>query len=99
MVNLWCKSTLLSLIFWIFQNIQRQKKNRIGGVLVSVLTSNAVDRGFEPRSGQTKDYPIGICCFSAKHKASRRKSKHWFARIQNNVSEWGDMSIRGLLFQ
>ena len=30
--------------------------NRIGGVMVSVLTSSAVDRGFEPRSGQTKDY-------------------------------------------
>ena len=30
--------------------------NRIGGVMVSVLTSSAVDRGFEPRSDQTKDY-------------------------------------------
>jgi hypothetical protein len=28
-----------------------------------------------------------------------RKSKDWLARNQNNVSEWGDMSIRGLLFQ
>ena len=24
-------------------------------------------RGFEPRSGQTKDYKIGMWCFSAKH--------------------------------
>ena len=48
--------------------------NRIGGVTVSVLTSSAVDRGFEPRSGQTKYYQIGICCFSAKHAALRRKS-------------------------
>ena len=30
--------------------------NRIGGVMVSVLASGTVDRGFEPRSGQTKDY-------------------------------------------
>ena len=30
--------------------------NRIGGVMVRVLASNAVDRGFEPLSGQTKDY-------------------------------------------
>ena len=30
--------------------------NRIGGVMISVLASSAVDRGFEPRSGQTKDY-------------------------------------------
>jgi len=37
--------------------------NRIGGVIVSVLASSEVDRGFEPQSGQTKDYKIGICCF------------------------------------
>ena len=74
--------------------------NRIGGVMVSVLISSAVDRGFEPRSGQTKDYEIGICCFSAKHTALRRKSKDWLARNQDNVFELGDMSIRrGLLFQ
>ena len=30
--------------------------NRIGGVRDSVLASSAVDRGFEPRSGQTKEY-------------------------------------------
>ena len=73
--------------------------NRIGGVMVSVLASSAVDRGFEPRSGQTKNYKIGICCFSAKHAALRRKSKDWLVRNQNNVSEWGDISIRGVLFQ
>ena len=28
-----------------------------------------------------------------------RKSKDWLDRNQDNVSEWGDMSIRGLLFQ
>ena len=67
--------------------------------MVSVLTSSAVDRGFEPRSGQTKDYKIGVCCFSAKHAALRRKSNDWLARNQNNVSESGDMSIRALLFQ
>jgi hypothetical protein len=38
------------------------------------------------RSGQTKDYQIGMCCFSAKHAALRRKSKDWLARNQNNVS-------------
>jgi hypothetical protein len=67
--------------------------------MVIVLTLSAVDRGFESRSGQTKDYAIGICCFSAKHVALRRKSKDWLARNQNNVSEWSDMSTRGLLFQ
>jgi hypothetical protein len=49
--------------------------NRIGGVMVSVLASSVVDRGFEPRSGQTKDNKIGICCFSGKHAVLRRKSK------------------------
>ena len=50
-------------------------------------------------TGQTKDYRIGICCFSAKHTALRRKSKDWLAWNQDNVSEWGNMSTRGLLFQ
>ena len=67
--------------------------------MVSMLTSIAVDRGFEPRSGQTNDYKIGICCFSAKHAALRRKSKDWMARNQNNVPEWSDMFPRGLLLQ
>jgi hypothetical protein len=67
--------------------------------MVRWLVSNAVARGFEPRSGQTKDYEIGICCISAKNAALRRKSKDWLARNQENVSEWSDMSICGLLFQ
>ena len=73
--------------------------NGIGGVMVNVLAFSMVDRGFEPRSSQTKDYKIGICCFSAMHEVLRRKNKDWFARNQDNVSEWSDMSIRGLLFQ
>ena len=67
--------------------------------MVSVLASSAVDRRFKSRSGQAKDYKIGICYFFAKHAALRSKSKDWLARNQNNVSEWGDMSLRGLLFQ
>ena len=43
--------------------------------MVRVFTSSAVDRVFEPRSGQRKDYKIGICCFSAKQAALRRKSR------------------------
>jgi hypothetical protein len=67
--------------------------------MVSMLASRAVDRSFEPRSGQIKDYKIGIYCFSAKHTALSRKSKDLMARNQENVSEWGDMSIRWMLFQ
>ena len=70
-----------------------------GGVMVGLLPLSEVDRGFEPWSGQTKHYQIGICCFSAKHAALRRKRKDWLARNQDNVSEWDDMSIHGLLFQ
>jgi hypothetical protein len=61
--------------------------------MVSVLASSPVDRGFEARSGQTKDYKIGICSFFAKHVALRRKRNDWLARNQNNVSEWSDMSV------
>jgi len=43
--------------------------------IVSVLASSVVDHGFKSWSGQTKGYRIGICCFSAKHTALRRKSK------------------------
>ena len=67
--------------------------NRIGGVIVSVLASSAVDHGFEPRSGQTKDYKIDICCFPAKHAALRIKSIDCLAQNQYNLS------TRGLLFQ
>ena len=67
--------------------------------MVSVLASSVVDRGFEPWSGQNKDYEISICCFSAKLAALRRKSKDGLTWIQNNVSEWSDMSTRGLLLQ
>ena len=51
--------------------------NNIDGVIVSVLSSSAVDRGFEPRSDQTKDYKIGIFCFSAKQAALRKKGRDW----------------------
>ena len=55
--------------------------------MVSVLASSAVDRGFELRLGQTKDYNIGICCFSAKHAALWKNSKDWLAGNQDHVSE------------
>ena len=67
--------------------------------MVIVLASSVTDRELESRSGQTKDFKIGICCFSAKHAALRRKNKDWLARNHDNVCEWADMSIRGLLFQ
>jgi hypothetical protein len=43
--------------------------------MVSVLTSSAIDCGYEPGLGQTKEYKIGICCLSAKNASLRRTSK------------------------
>jgi hypothetical protein len=38
-------------------------------------------------SGQTKDYQIGICCFSTMHAALSRKSKDCLAQNQDNLVE------------
>ena len=69
----------------------------LGHTLLYELCLILIDREFEPRSDQTKDYKIGFCFFSSKHAALRNKSNDWLDRNQNNVSEWSDMSIRGLL--
>jgi len=68
-------------------------------IMVSMLDSIAVYRGFEPQSGQTKNNKIDFYCFSAKHVAFRRKSKDWLTWNQNNMSKWNNMSTRGQLFQ
>jgi hypothetical protein len=41
------------------------RKSCIGSLMVSVLASSAVERGFTPWSGQTTENKIGISCFSA----------------------------------
>jgi hypothetical protein len=56
---------LLSYCDKVYSRGNINQKHCIGGVMVSVLASSAVYRGFELRSGQTKDYKIGNCCFSA----------------------------------
>jgi hypothetical protein len=75
------KGGLLSYCGKVYSHGNIDQKHRIGGVMVNMLASSAVDHGFEPRSGQTKDYEIGICCFSAKHAALRRKSKDPTQRV------------------
>jgi len=44
---------------------------------------SVVDCGFKPQFGETNDYEIGICCFSAKHAAwrSRRKTSWLWIRL------------------
>ena len=56
---------------------------------MSKLALSVIGCGFESRSGQTKDYKIGIFYFSANHAALRRKSKDWLAQNQDNVSRVG----------
>jgi len=67
--------------------------SRISGVMVSVLTLSAVDHGFKVRSGQTIHYKLGICCFSTKHTALRRKRKDWLGRNQDNVFQIGSTCL------
>jgi hypothetical protein len=47
--------------------------------MVSVFTSSAVDRGFEPKT------KIGICCFSVMHTPLRSKSKDWLAQNRDRI--------------
>ena len=51
--------------------------------MVNMFTSSAVDSEFKSWLGQTKDYKIGSCCFSAIHAVFRGKSKDWLAVNQN----------------
>ena len=66
---------------------------------LAFLTWSAVDHEFDLRSGQAKDYQLGICCVCAKHSALRGKSKDLLARDQDNMSEWSNMSICRLVVQ
>ena len=60
-VMLWLIILLANIVYLLsFQN-------RIDSVMISMLGWSMVDRGFGPRSGQIKDYQIGVCCFSTKN--------------------------------
>ena len=53
-------------------------------------------------SGRVKPKTIQLICVASSLRTLfyvGRKSKDWLARNQDNVSEWGAISIRGLLFQ
>jgi len=55
--------------------------------MVQWLSCSPVDHSYEPWSSQTKDYKIGIRCFSAKHGVLSSKSKDWLTQNQDNVPE------------
>jgi hypothetical protein len=63
----------------------RVVNNSIGGVVVSALAAGTVDRGFEFRASQTKDYKIYICCFSVMYAGLL--NKNWLIRIPDDVPE------------
>jgi hypothetical protein len=51
---------LLSYCDKVYSRVNINQKHRIDGVMVSVLASSAVDRGFELRSGQTGENKLII---------------------------------------
>ena len=55
--------------------------NRIYVVMVGVIGSNVIDRGFESRSKTMKLVP-DICCFIAKHAILKRTSKDGWLGIR-----------------
>jgi hypothetical protein len=55
--------------------------NCISAVMVNMLAWSVVDCGVKPRSGQSKNFKIGISC----------SMLDW---IQDSVSEWSDMSTK-----
>jgi hypothetical protein len=80
--------------------IDRFKKKKIFSIKAYILCLHLdFKEGVIDCTSETKDYKIGICCFSAKNAPLRRKSKDLMARNQNNGSEWGHISIHRLLFQ
>jgi len=79
--------TFFKLCFILTFGTTKLQNNRISGIIVSVLALSVVDCGFEPCSDETKEYTIGICCFSTKHAPLRNKSQDWLARNQNNMFE------------
>jgi hypothetical protein len=84
----------ISLIYILYVKSQTWVivKRQLSHVYIMAWTSQWND-------DEVRDNEIDICCLSAKHAALRRESKDWLAWNQDNVSELGDMSIRGLLFQ
>jgi len=49
---------------------------------VCMFVSSAVDREFDPRSGETKHFKTCIGCFSVRYAAWRSKNDDWMAPSQ-----------------
>jgi hypothetical protein len=60
--NKWTSVPQTLVLTW--TNFIGREKNRIVGLMVSMLALSEVHINFGPMSGQKIDYKIGICCFS-----------------------------------
>ena len=71
------------------------------GVMVSVLASSVIDHRFEPDRFKPKTLKLIFVAspLSTQHYSLRTRSRDWLAWNQDDMSEWGDMSISRLLFQ
>ena len=67
-------------------NTTYERKFKVVMVSVSPPPLCVVIHGLELWSGQTKDFKIDICCFSAKHASLRRKNKDGLAQNQDKVT-------------
>jgi hypothetical protein len=69
------KGGLLSYCDKVYSRGNMNQKHRIGGVMVSVLASSVVDRGFEPRSGKTRTIQLVFVAspLSTQHYGERAK--------------------------
>ena len=65
--------------------------------MVSMLASSAVDHELVPRSDHTKDYEIGICCFSTRPLSMRLTGVRVKTGSLGIRIMWSNMSARGLL--
>ena len=89
-VHQWCNGLCrlpecgTSVVWWLMSSLWVWY---ISGVMVYVVSLSVVHHGFDPWSGQTKDYKIGICWFCDKHATLRSKSRDWLAQNQDNVSK------------
>jgi hypothetical protein len=71
--------------------IVRTTPNYIGGVMVNVLASSVVDRGFETRPGQTKTTKLAFVVFPLSTQHCRVRTRTGWLRIKI-CPEWSDMS-------
>ena len=58
-----------------------------------------LNRGFESRAGQIKDYNVDICCFFPQTDNTKEQEQGLMVRDNDNVSVCNNMSNRGMLCQ